>query len=173
MSFLIRQAEVQDSARLLAIYAYYVENTTISFEVEVPTLAEFARRVETISREYPFLVCMNGDDLCGYAYASRHRERAAYRYDVDVSAYVKEGMQGKGAGSALYAALFDALAQGEYYNAYAGVALPNERSLALHRKFGFQPVGVYHHTGYKFGKWHDVMWLEKKLRDYDVKPGKG
>ena len=173
MSFLIRQAEIQDSASLLAVYAHYVEHTTVSFETEVPSLGEFSRRVEAVSKEYPFLVCLDGETICAYAYASRHRERAAYRYDVDVSVYVKHGLLGRGVGSALYEALFEALARREAYNAYAGVALPNERSLALHRKFGFQPVGVFHRTGYKFGQWHDVMWLEKRLKEDGIAPGTG
>lgn len=169
-NFLIRKAAVEDSPHILRIYSYYVEHTAISFETATPAPAEFSGRVESILSAYPYLVYEAEGEILGYAYASRHQERAAYRYDVDVSVYVKNGAQARGIGTALYEALFSELTKLNYYNAYAAVALPNEKSVALHHKFGFKDIGVFHSTGYKFGKWHDVLWLEKPLKDYALPP---
>jgi phosphinothricin acetyltransferase len=100
----------------------------------------------------------------GYAYGSLHRERAAYRWSVETSAYVRAGWHGRGLGQALYRALFDELAERGYCNALAVVVLPNPASLALHRSVGFEEVGVIKRGGHKFKRWHDVMWLQRVLR---------
>lgn len=166
----IRQATVDDSKQILDIYAYYVEKTAVSFETETPALIDFTNRLSSIIKTYPYLVYLCDDRIDGYAYASKHRERAAYCYDVDVSVYIRNGLQNRGIGTALYQKLFEVLASREYYNAYAGITLPNEPSIALHRKFGFKEIGIHHSTGYKFDQWHDVMWMEKQLKDYSRIP---
>lgn len=171
MGDIIRQATISDCKEILDIYSHYIENTSVSFETEVPSLTEFSSRIGSIINIYPYLVYIRNNKIIGYAHASKHRERAAYRYDIDVSVYIQNGLQGQGAGTALYTNLFEILASRKYYNAYAGITLPNEKSIALHYKFGFKEIGVHHNTGYKFNKWHDVMWFEKQLKDYSIVPG--
>ena len=166
----IRPVTAGYSEKLLEIYSYYVENTAVSFETETPSPAEFSERIAVISSKYPYLVCLTGDEITGYAYASKHRERAAYRFDVDVSVYLRRDMRGMGLGTALYARLFEELDRRGYYNAYAAITLPNDQSISLHRKFGFAEIGVHHRTGYKFNKWHDVLWLEKAIKDTSSDP---
>jgi L-amino acid N-acyltransferase YncA len=168
---LIRPAVPADASAILAVYAPYITDTVITFETEVPTLGAFTKRVEEILRQYPYLVCEIDGEIVGYAYASRHRERAAYRYSVDVSIYVKSGMHRRGIGSALYTRLLEELQRFPYYTAYACITLPNESSVALHKSFGFQEAGIFHKDGYKAGKWLDVLWMEKPLKQYDVPPG--
>lgn len=170
MSDLIRLARKSDSENILRIYAPYIEDTAVSFETEVPTVNDFANRIETICQQYPYLVYQADDKTVGYAYASRHRERDAYRYDVDVSIYVLNEYQGSGVAHKLYGCLFKILKEQGYYNAYAACTTPNEKSLKFHSKFGFLLIGTHHNTGYKFGKWHDVIWLEKMINEITEKP---
>ncbi|MBN1892447.1 MAG: N-acetyltransferase [Clostridiales bacterium] len=173
MNTIIRPVKQTDAADILAIYAPYVTDTVISFETKVPTIEEFSKRIETIQNDYPYLVCEVDGKVVGYAYASKHRERAAYRYSVEVSVYVALDYHHKGIGKALYKRLFAALDACNYYSAYAGITLPNDKSIGLHKSFGFVEVGIYHNIGYKDGKWLDVIWLEKPLKDYGIPPGKG
>lgn len=171
MTCTIRLAKKSDSESILQIYTPYVKNTAVSFETEVPTVGEFANRIENICNQYPYLVYQVDDEIGGYAYASRHRERAAYCYDVDVSIYVLPKYHGCGAAYKLYACLFEILKIQGYYNAYAAYTVPNDKSSKFHAKFGFELIGTNHKTGYKFGQWHDVTWLEKRINMDDEKPG--
>ncbi len=173
MNTIIRPLRETDAADILAIYAPYVTDTTITFETSVPTLKEFSKRIEKIQNDYPYLVCEVDGKVVGYAYASKHRERAAYQYSAEVSVYVASDYHQKGIGKALYERLFAALDDYKYYSAYAGITLPNDKSIGLHKSFGFVEVGIYHNIGYKDGKWLDVIWLEKPLKDYGIPPGKG
>ena len=175
----IRLAREADAAEVRAIYAPIVENTVVSFEADPPSEAEVADRIADTLAEYPWLVCEIEDnesesesetadiesEIAGYAYAGRHREREAYRWSVDVSVYVAERHRRKGIGQGLYESLFEVLRVQGFYNAYAGIALPNEASVALHESFGFEPVGVYESVGYKRGAWRDVGWWQLALRD--------
>jgi phosphinothricin acetyltransferase len=164
----IRKAALADSAEILSIYAPYVTDTCITFETEVPTIDAFTARIENIMSNYPCLVYEENGKILGYAYASKHRERAAYQYSADVSVYVDQAYHRRGIGKALYAKLLEILMeQGRIYTAYAGIALPNEKSVGLHKTLGFKEVGIYHNVGYKFSKWIDVIWLEKSIRAYD------
>lgn len=167
---LIRPVTLADAADILQIYSPYIENTVITFETEVPTIEEFTARIERIKSEYPYLVCETGGKVIGYAYASKHRERSAYKYSVDVSIYVDMDHHREGIGKALYSNLFEALGSYDYYTAYAGITLPNEKSIGLHKSFGFHEVGVFHNAGYKMGRWLDVIWLEKQLKPYEKSP---
>ena len=162
---LIRNAAPADAAALLAIYAPYITDTCVSFETEAPTVEEFAMRIAGIIKDYPYLVCEIGGQIVGYAYASRHRERAAYLYSADVSVYVAPEHHRRGVGRALYTRLFALLKEQGIRMTFAGVTLPNEGSVGLHRAFGFRSVGVYHNVGYKLGQWLDVLWLEKQIGD--------
>lgn len=142
------------------IYAPIVENTVISFEGEPPTVDEMVHR---IGAAHAFLVAERGGRVVGYAYAGPHRTRAAYRTSVDVSVYIDEGARRSGVGAALYGVLLPQIKQQGYHAAFAGIALPNPSSIALHESVGFSPVGVYRDVGFKFGKFHDVGWWQRIL----------
>ena len=161
----IRTATAADAAGLLAIYAPFVERTAVSFETVVPTVEEFAERIDKANSRWTWLVAEREPTLLGYAYGSTHRERAAYRWSVETSAYVDPRFQRQGVGQGLYLALFDALAEKGYCNAFAGATLPNDPSIALHRSLGFEPIGVFRSIGRKFGVWHDVAWMQRRLRE--------
>jgi len=160
----IRLATPGDAAGILAVYAPYVRDTAISFETIAPSVAEFAARIVEIGKTYPYLAAVSQGEIIGYAYASRHRERDAYRYDVELSIYMKSDYHGKGIAHQLYNCLFDILAEQGFFNAYAVVTVPNGQSVRFHEKEGFAPIGLYPRTGWKFGQWHDVAWLGKSLR---------
>ena len=159
----LRIVTAGDAAGIAAIYAPIVQRTTISFEVAAPDAAEIARRIAAGEEQWPWLIASNGSVL-GYAYAAQHRARAAYRWSVDVSVYVAEQGRRGGIGRRLYQGLFAILRAQRYYNAFAGITLPNEASIGLHRALGFEPVGVYRNVGYKFGAWHDTAWWQRTLR---------
>jgi L-amino acid N-acyltransferase YncA len=169
MKISIRSANADDAAELLAIYAPYVERTAVSFEVSPPTVDEFAERIRKYSESWAWLVAYDANQILGYAYGSAHRERPAYRWSVETSAYVRPMAQRQGIGKQLYMSLLPTLTQKGFCNAYAGIALPNEASVALHRSVGFQPIGVFPAVGRKFDAWHDVAWLHQKLRDNPIK----
>jgi L-amino acid N-acyltransferase YncA len=165
ISLRIRRATEGDADAVATIYRPYVEGTAISFETVPPTTEEMRERIAKSLAHWDWLVAEEGGQCVGYAYGSSHRARAAYRYSAEVSAYLQPSHQGQGLGRRLYAALFDSLAVRGYCNALAGVALPNDASVRLHRSVGFQPIGVFHAVGRKFGRWHDVAWYERRLRD--------
>ena len=163
MSATIRFAAVDDAPSVAAIYRPVVEETTISFEETAPDAAEMSQRIASITESYPWLVACERDGVLGYAYAARHHERAGYRFSVNVSVYVAQEARGRSIGSMLYTRLFDVLRAGGFHRAFAAITLPNDASVALHRRFGFREVGVYHEVGYKFGRWLDVMWAERAI----------
>jgi L-amino acid N-acyltransferase YncA len=166
----IRLATAADGAALAAIYAPAVEGRAISFELEPPDAAEMGRRVVALTARTPWLVCVHRDAVVGYAYASSHRDRPAYSWSVDVSAYVRADVQRAGVGRALYTSLFAVLVLQGFRNAYAGITLPNPASVRLHEAVGFTPVGVYREVGYKLGSWHDVAWFERRLASHEIDP---
>lgn len=166
----VRLANEDDSASILEIYAPFITDTVITFEYEVPTVTEFGKRITNIQKKYPWLICEVNGSVVGYAYASQFNERAAYDWSVDFSIYIKHLYHRKNIGKALYFALFELLKLQGYYNAYAGVTLPNIKSESLHQSFGFKSIGVYQNVGYKFGNWHDVKWFELKIQDYSKSP---
>lgn len=163
----IRHATTADAAACAAIYEPYVRDTVISFETEPPTVEEMARRIESSLTEHAWLVLETegeaGPEVLGYAYATQHRTRAAYRWACDVSIYLDRDRRGNGAGKALYAALFPYLKKRGFHRALAGIAIPNEASLGIHRSFGFTEVGTYRRIGWKFDAWHDVTWMQLDL----------
>ncbi|WP_430417123.1 N-acetyltransferase family protein [Parasphingorhabdus sp.] len=159
----IRPACVEDAGRCAQIYAPFVENSWVSFETEAPDASEMARRIAIARQTHDWLVAEQDGGIAGYAYGSSHRERRAYRQSCDVTVYVDPACARSGIGSALYAALFESLAKSGKHAVFAGVALPNAASLALHKALGFTSVGVYHEVGWKMGAWRDVQWLEKLL----------
>jgi phosphinothricin acetyltransferase len=163
----IRPATTDDAAVCARIYAPYVTDTLVSFETEPPTAEEMARRIESSLAEHAWLVLETegeaGQEVIGYAYATQHRTRAAYRWACDVSIYLDQERRGKGVGKALYAALFPILKERGYRRALAGIALPNDASIGIHRSFGFTDVGTYKNIGWKFDAWHDVAWMQLDL----------
>lgn len=167
----IRPATAADAGDLLAIYAPYVRDTAITFEISVPTPAEFSRRIQDISAGYPYLLCRIDGKTVGYAYAHRHMEREAYRWNAELSVYIHESRHGVGIGRALYLALLRILELQNIKNAYALITIPNEASVRLHRSLGFSELSILQNTGYKHGRWHSVMWMERKISAYDLPPG--
>lgn len=168
----IRIATPADGPAIAAIYRPAVVDGVISFEVEPPDGAVMASRVSETLTRLPWLVCEAGAGVVAYAYASVFRNRAAYLWSAEVSAYVSAETRRAGAARALYASLFAILELQGYRNALAGITLPNEASVGLHSAVGFTPIGVYHGVGYKHDAWHDVGWYERTLvpRDADPQP---
>jgi L-amino acid N-acyltransferase YncA len=154
----IRPAERADASAVAAIYAPIVRETAISFETDPPTPDIMADRIETALQRYPWLVATRDGDVIGYAYGSEHQQRAAYRWSVNVTVYVAANAHGQGVGRGLYATLIDILRAQGFRSAFAGIALPNAASVALHEAVGFEPLGVYRDVGFKFGAWHDVSY---------------
>jgi len=160
----IRVATPDDAAAIREIYRPFVEHSHTSFELVTPTVADFQERIRTTVRLLPWLVGIDAHGtVCGYVYASRHRERAAYQWAVDTTAYIRDDMRRAGVGRRLYTALFDELTALGYRQAFAGIALPNHASVGLHESLGFEPIGVYRKVGFKHGAWHDVGWWQKAL----------
>jgi L-amino acid N-acyltransferase YncA len=159
----IRFADESDAAAIAAIYRPIVESTAISFETVAPNREEMAQRIGETTREYPWLVCEIDERLAGYAYATKHRVRSAYRWSVDTSVYVDSSFRKGGVGRGLYGSLFAILSAQGYFNAFAGIALPNAASVGLHEDVGFRKIGVYQRVGYKFGEWRDVGWWQLEL----------
>jgi L-amino acid N-acyltransferase YncA len=170
MTVRIRLVAPQDASAIAGIYRPIVESTPISFETEAPDEAEMRGRIEQTLRTYPWLVCEQDGCIAGYAYASRHHDRAAYQWSVDSSVYVQAGRRHSGVGRGLYTSLFRLLAAQGYFNVYAGITLPNPASVGLHESVGFERVGVYRSVGYKTGAWHDVGWWQLSLRSHDSSP---
>ena len=170
MPQIIPLATSADGPALAAIYRPAVTASAISFEFDPPDAAEMSRRVERCLDRMPWLVCELEGRVVGYAYAGGHRERAAYQWSADVSAYVHQDSRRMGIARALYTSLFAVLALQGFRTAFAGITLPNAASVGLHEAIGFAPVGIYRSVGYKFGTWHDVAWYGRQLGSYVVEP---
>lgn len=162
---MIRPVTPQDTRALCAIYNHYIANTVVSFEEEAVTEAELAARVAKVQHAaLPWLVAEHEGIVLGYAYASKWKERSAYRYCAEVSVYLAPGATGKGWGTRLYDALFAALRETPIRMVFGGIALPNPASVALHEKYGMTQVAHYREVGFKFGQWIDVGSWQADLR---------
>lgn len=166
----IRLATPNDGAALLNIYKWYIENTAITFETEVPSAEVFGQRIENTLARFPWVVCEVEGTVAGYAYASKHRERAAYQWSADLSIYVDEKYHGRHIAKALYQVLEETLRLLGYYTAFAGVTTPNPKSEAIHAAYGFDTVGVFENVGYKLGQWWGVKWFRYVLTEYTKEP---
>jgi phosphinothricin acetyltransferase len=166
----IRLAQEADASAVAAIYAPYCNETVISFEETAPTADVMATRIRAISAGRPWIVLEDAGAIVGYAYASPHHERAAYRWAVSTAVYIGSRHHRRGAGRALYTTLFDVLRHLGYYTATAGITLPNAASVGLHEAFGFALVGVYRGIGHKMGAWHDVGWYQALLQPVPARP---
>jgi phosphinothricin acetyltransferase len=169
---LIRDADPsKDAAACAAIYAPSVRDGVSSFEYLAPDAPEMARRITAIRAARPWLVADLEGTIAGYAYASGHRDRAAYRWATDVSVYVSADHRRRGVGRALYVAMLQRLTDQGFRMACAGIALPNPASIALHESLGFTPVGTYRDIGFKHGRWWDVSWWQRTLGPADPEDG--
>jgi phosphinothricin acetyltransferase len=169
MAARIRMASEADAEAVAAIYAPSCINSAVSFEDFPPPPEEMAARIRDITRGLPWLVLEDGE-VAGYVYARPFRDRAAYRWSVEVTAYVHARRRRRGVAGALYTALFRILTLQGYYKVYAGVTLPNAASEHLHESLGFTPVGVYRGVGYKLGAWHDVRFYQMELQLEQLPP---
>ena len=166
----VRVVDLDDASSIQKIYAYYVTGTSITFEVDIPSVDEMQQRIKNISAVYPWFVYHEGNDVKGYVYASRHRERAAFRWSVDFAVYVRPDLRGRGIGKILFREIIDAVTGLGYYNAFGVITIPNEQSVALHESCGFTCTGVTKNCGYKLGKWHDVGIWQLRLRESGSEP---
>ena len=167
----VRFAEPErDAAAILRIYAPYIVETAVTFETEIPSEPEFEERVRGIVNQFPYLVVEIDGKIVGYAYAHRQAERAAYAWNADLSIYLAQAWRHKGLGMPLYVLLIELLTMQGYVNLYAVITAENEASVAMHRKMGFREIGLHERTGFKFGRWHDVVWMAR--RTGEGTPGK-
>ena len=174
---LIRSAAEGDALALLSIYAPYVEQTAITFEYDVPSAEEFAARIRETLKKYPYLVAEEAGEIQGYAYAAPFKGRAAYDWAVETTVYVRQGSHGKGYGRALYNALEEELRRRHFLNAYACIAWTEtedayltQASPRFHERMGYRLCGTFRQCGYKFGRWYDMIWMEKMLGEHEAAP---
>jgi phosphinothricin acetyltransferase len=166
---ILRLAAESDAPAICAIYGPFCD-TLVTFEEVAPTVPEMEQRIRKVTAQYPWLVCESAGAVAGYAYASMHRERAAYRWAVEVAAYVAESHRGRGVGRALYTALTGLLAAAGYHRAFGLISLPNPASVALHESVGFKAKTVFQHIGFKSGAWRSVGWWELALSESQEEP---
>ena len=169
-NIVIRSASVNDAEALLKIYAYYVENTAITFEYDVPTLEEFQKRITNTLKKYPYLVVEKEGTILGYAYAGVFKDRAAYDWSAEVTIYLSHKATKCGIGRKLYEALETEMKKRGFLNLYACIGYPVEEdeyltknSAQFHAHLGYQTVGEFHKCGYKFGRWYNMIWMEKLI----------
>ena len=170
MNFIIRLATEQDAEKLLAIYAPYIMETSLTFETEVPTVADFGKRISDYLQTWPWLVCEVDNTIAGYAYATRYRERTAYQWCTESSVYIDRQFHRLGIARALYQALFDILKRQGFRNVYAVINLPNPPSVDFHESCGFNYFATYEQVGYKLGKWKNVGWWRLIINDFIDEP---
>ncbi len=166
----VRPAALSDCPYMLEIYAPYVENTAISFEIEPPSLKEFEKRFIAFTDIFPWFVCEAEGVIAGYSYAHAFHERAAFTWTAECSVYVRDGFHGRKVGSALYRCLIETLKLQGLCTALAAVSIPNEKSEALHKAAGFERKRIFENVGYKLGAWRNVAWYSMKLSDYSSDP---
>ena len=161
---IVRAARPEDSAAIARIYSHYVLTTTISFEEAAVSEADMSARVRDVqSQGLPWLVAEDAGVVVGFAYASKWKVRSAYRFSVESSVYIAPDRKGGGVGSKLYAALLAELAGLELHTVIGGIALPNDASIRLHEKFGFVKTAHFSEVGFKFGKWVDVAYWQRRV----------
>ena len=159
----IRDATALDAEACAAIYAPYVTGSVITFELVPPTVGEMAERIARSAESHAWLVLEDDGRVVGYAYGTPMKPRAAYRWSCEVSIYLEHGRRRTGGGRALYEALFERLTERGYRIAVAGMTLPNDASVGLHKALGFEPIGTYRNIGWKLDAWHDVAWSQRTL----------
>ncbi|MBE5847779.1 MAG: GNAT family N-acetyltransferase [Lachnospiraceae bacterium] len=171
--FVIRKVRLEDAERLVEIYSYYVENTAISFEYEAPSVEEFRGRISNILKKHPYIVLEEDGLIMGYAYAGPFKGRAAYDHSCEMTIYLDRNAKGNGYGRALYEALEKSLKEMGMLNLYACIGDPEvedeyltKNSESFHRHMGYTKVGEFHKCGYKFGRWYNMIWMEKMIGEH-------
>lgn len=159
----VRIANAADAPAIAAIYAPYVTDTAITFELDPPTPAEIEARMTAGLAHFPWLVAEAGNEIAGYVYAGRFSGRAAYDWSAEITVYLNQAFHRRGLGKRLYAVLIELLKLQQFHAMFAGITLPNDASIGLHRKIGMAEVGVYREAGFKLGKWHDVAWFGQAI----------
>jgi len=159
----VRDASAADAGACAAIYAPYVTDSAVTFEIDPPGPEEMASRIAQAQSTHAWLVAEDEGRVVGYAYGGPMKPRAAYRWSCEVSVYLEPGRRRTGAGRALYEALFTRLTERGYRTAVAGMTLPNPASEGLHKSLGFEPIGTYRNIGWKLDNWHDVAWVQRPL----------
>lgn len=169
MEIKIRNAKISDAKKIQEIYAPYVENTSISFEWVAPSVEEMENRIEnTINEGFPYLVAEKENEVIGYAYGSKFAEREAYKYCADLSIYLDEKIHSKGVGQKLYNEIEKKLKEMGIIQLVSIIISSNEKSINFHKKNGFEEIGYFEKSGYKFEKWHDTVWMKKIINDFDI-----
>lgn len=173
----IRMATEADAEEIRAIYSPYVTDTAVTFEYDVPSAAEFSRRIRNTLQRYPYLVAWDGERVVGYAYASAFHERAAYQWAAETTVYLRQDCRGKGLGKKLYLALENILKRQNMINLNACIAYTavgdahlDNASAAFHERLGYSRVARFTKCGYKFGVWYDMIWMEKLLGAHPATP---
>ena len=172
-NMIIRTAAASDAESILNIYAYYVENTAITFEYDVPTIKEFTQRIENTLKKYPYLLVEKDGEILGYAYAGVFKDRAAYNWSAETTIYLKHDAVKFGLGRILYEALEKEMKERGFLNLYACIGYPidedeylTKNSAEFHAHLGYKTVGEFHKCGYKFGRWYNMIWMEKIIGEH-------
>jgi phosphinothricin acetyltransferase len=166
----VRVVTEDDADAVLAIYGPIVRDTAISFEDDVPSVEELRRRISETLETYPWFVAEEDGELLGYGYAGPLRTRAAYRWSAEVSMYVRPDAQHKGVGTAIGMILTESLLRMGVVNLFGGTTLPNPASEGIYLKSGFEQTGVWRNAGFKLGRWHDVGWYQRRIREVEGEP---
>ena len=174
-NIVIRSVSLNDAEALLNIYAYYVKNTAITFEYDVPTLEEFQKRITNTLKKYPYLVIEKEGMILGYAYAGVFKDRAAYDWSAETTIYLKYDAVKCGLGRMLYEAFEEEMKNRGFLNLYACIGYPIEEdeyltknSAQFHAHLGYRFVGEFYQCGYKFGRWYNMIWMEKLIGEHKV-----
>ena len=170
MKKIIRFANFDDAANILKIYEKFIKETVVTFEIEVPSIESFQNRMKSIMDFYPWLVCEIDGEIAGYAYASKHGERAAYRWSADLSVYIDEKFHRHHLGTDLYDEVIQYLKKQGFCTLYAAISTPNPKSQAFHESYGFKKIGEFKNVGHKMGKWLDVTWYDLQIAEYSENP---
>lgn len=169
-SLFIRLAKRGDAPGLLSIYRPYVLHTSFTPESEVPSLSTFREKIKEVNTVYPYLICLVNDQIAGYAYAHQYRQASGHQWSVETTIYCSPEFQGKGIAGVLYRTLFDILKLQGFINVFAGIILPNDKSVIFHKRFNFTQVGIFEKGILKAGIWHDVLWMQSALKDHTENP---
>ena len=176
----IRKAELSDAKQIMEIYSYYVAQTAISFDYEMPDETAFKKKMTDIMQKYPYILASCGDEIIGFAYASDFISRKAYERCAELTVYLRNGYQGKGIGKKLFSELERILGEMGFTNLYACIAVPvdepdsrvTSNSIDFHEHMGFRTVGTFYKCGYKFGNWYNMVWAEKIIASHSANPEK-
>ena len=165
---IIRTAKIEDAKELVEIYSYYVKNTAVTFEYDVPTVEEFQKRIAHILEEYPYLVAESSDEILGYAYAGKYHARAAFAWSAEMAIYLKKDIRQKGIGRKLYTLLEAILKEQGIVKTIAHITMPIDEfsdfnSMQFHEKMGYHLAGKFENIGYKFGHWYSTIWMDKMI----------